>query len=241
MPESLRYTFNYLLAALPDMTRRDVFPLLSPVSLSAKQILYDLDDQIDFVYFPLTATISLINIMKNGATVEVATVGREGVVGLSVILEVNKAFARTIVQVPGEALEISVQAFRTIVEKVPQLHGLLLRYVQVLFQETFLSSGCNRFHSVEQRVGRWLLAQQDRTDRNVYPFTHEFLSEMLGVQRSTVTEVTGQLQKAGLIEYSQGQMRILNRKELQQVSCECYLATKETLDAYIEGLQEVKA
>jgi CRP-like cAMP-binding protein len=198
-----------------------------------------MNQEIEDVYFPVTCAVSMINVLSDGACVEVAIVGHEGLVGLSVFLEQKKAFSRTVVEVPGEAVKVKARVLKDHKYHLPQLNHFLMRYADIFFRQTFISSGCNRFHSLDQRIARWLLDHNERhpAHTKVFPFTHDFLAEMLGVHRSTVTQVTDKMQKNGLIQYKRGRMEIVNDKKLVGLACECYHIVKEALDEFVGHLE----
>ena len=221
---------NKLLAALPKAEYQRLLPKLEPVSLSFKQLLYECNEPIDYVYFLNNCVISLIRVMEDGGVVEVATVGNEGMSGLPVLLGGTHSPNETFVQVPGDALRMKVDVFRSEITPGSPLHNLLLRYTQALMNMLAQSVACNRLHSIEERCCRWLLLTRDRVNSNEFPLTQEFLSQMLGVRRASVSEVAAVLQKAGLIQYHRGKMMILNRKGLEADSCECYQIIKKEFD-----------
>lgn len=219
---------NKLLAALPSSEYQRLLPHLETVPLPYKQTLYQPNEPIQHVYFPNRGVISLINVMEDGGAIEVATIGNEGMIGVPVLLGADRVPAETFMQVPGDGLRMKVDVFKREVTPGSPSYNLLLRYTQALIDQISQSAACNRLHSVEERCCRWLLLTQDRVDSDKFPMTHEFLAQMLGVRRASVSEVAATLQKAGLISYHRGQMTILDRKGLEAGSCECYLViTKE--------------
>ncbi len=226
-PDAIR---NKLLAALPKTEYQRLLPQLEPVSLSFKQLLYECNAPIDYVYFLNNCVVSLIRIMEDGGVVEVATIGNEGMAGLPVLLGANHSPNETFVQVPGDALRMKADVFRSEVAPGSPLHNLLLRYTQALMNMLAQSVACNRLHSIEERCCRWLLLTRDRVNSNEFPLTQEFLSQMLGVRRASVSEVAAVLQKAELIRYHRGKMMILNRKGLEAGSCECYQIIKKEFE-----------
>ena len=207
---------------------------LQPMVLMDKQVLYEQGDVIRYVYFPTTAVISLVSVMEDGGCIEIATTGHEGFVGAGIVLGTPKAFAKIIVQVPGEAFRMGADAFRSEFEKNGHLNRLLLQYSHSLLTQISRSGGCNSLHPVEQRCARWLLAMHDRSKTDVLPLTQEFLGEMLGVRRPSVSVVAAKLQKAGLIRYFRGKVKICNRSGLEKASCECYRILKEEYDNLME-------
>lgn len=218
---------NRLLAALPGATRERLFAKTQRVSLSVKDILYHPGKSITAVYFPLTCVISMMTEMKNGATIEIATVGNEGMLGIAAYLGIDAAIALGITQVPGEALQMSVKDFKEAAKSDEHFDTILRRYTHALLMQIARSGGCNSLHSVEERYTRWLLMMHDRTNVDVFAFTQEFLSRMLGVSRARVNIVTGALEKAGLIKHGRNQITVLDWKGLEATSCDCYRIIKE--------------
>jgi CRP-like cAMP-binding protein len=190
--------------------------------LELRQVLFDYDQPIEHVYFPENFVGSVISIMADGTAVETATVGREGMVGLPLFLGADRTQAQAFCQVPGEALRMEAGAFREAVGRGGQLAAMLNRYTQALFTFLAQTSACNRLHKIRERCARWLLLTHDRVGRDRFPLTQQFLSQMLGVRRATVTEAAGSLQSAGLIDYSYGQITVTDRLGLEEAACECY-------------------
>lgn len=213
---------NHLLHSLPPEIYTALQPSLEKISLTFKEVLYDVNASIPFVYFPLTGVNSLLTVMQDGTAVEGATVGNEGMVGLPVFLGGDTIPGRAIAQVPGDALRMPSDVFRAAVERYAPLRNILDTYTQALFVLVSQSAACNRVHSIEQRCARWLLMTQDRVGNQRFSLTQEFLSQMLGVRRASVSEIASQLQQEGLIGYSRGEMTILDRQGLEARSCECY-------------------
>ena len=217
---------NRLLAALPTEERARLLEKLEPVSLRLKEIVYDVNQPISHVYFPNTGVFSLLTIMQDGAAVEVGTVGNEGMVGLPVFLGADSTPSQAFSQIPGESLRMATDVFKAEVANDGPLPGLLNRYTQGLFNQLAQSAACNRLHSTEERLARWLLMTHDRVGQETFPLTHEFMAHMLGVRRATVTVAAGMLQQAGLIRYSRGRISIVDRPGLEAASCECYEITR---------------
>lgn len=213
---------NKLLSALPEAEYQRLLPNLEPISLSLKQFLYEPYQPIDYVYFLNSGVVSVLTVLENGATIEVATVGSEGMIGTFVVLGSDQFPGETIVQIPGNALRMQVDIFKREVSPGSIFHNRLLRYIQLLVNHLMQTVACNRLHTVEERCCRWLLMTHDRAHTDDFPITQEFLSQMLGVRRASVSETAAILQKAGLINYSRGRMKILNRQGLEAGSCECY-------------------
>ena len=218
---------NGLLAALPGASRERIFAKTQLVSLSVEDILYHPGAPITSVYFPLTCVSSMMTEMKNGATIEIATVGKEGVLGIPAFLGIDVAVARGITQGSGEARRMSVKDFKEAAKNDDLFDTILRRYTHALLMQIALSGGCNSLHSVQERYARWLLMMHGRTNVNVFAFTQEFLSRMLGVSRARVNIVTGALEKAGRIKHSRNQITVLDWKGLEASSCDCYRIIKE--------------
>lgn len=218
---------NRLLATLPEASRKRLFAETQLVSLSVKDILYHSGDSITAVYFPLTCVISMMTEMTNGATIEIATVGNEGVLGIAAYLGIDMAVALGITQVSGEARRMSVEDFTRAAKSDEHFGTILGRYTHALLMQIARSGGCNSLHSVEERYARWLLMMHDRKNVDVFAFTQEFLSRMIGVSRARVNIVTGALEKAGLVKHSRNQITVLDWKGLEASSCECYRVIKE--------------
>jgi len=221
---------NRLLAALPSEVKARLEPNLERVSLPFKEVLYKSRAVIEYVYFPINGVVSMLTTLEDGTLAEVGLVGNEGMVGLSVFLGIKATPFTEIVQVPGEAMRMRADVFKDSVNPDSPFHTLLLRYTYVLMLQIAQSAGCNSHHSVEERCCRWLLMTSDRVQSDQFPITHEFLSQMLGVRRASITVVAGMLQKAELIRYSRGQMTIKDRPGLEAVSCQCYQLVKEEED-----------
>jgi CRP-like cAMP-binding protein len=221
---------NRLLAALPAEVYDQFVPSLERVSLTLKQMLYQPNHAIAYVYFPLTAVASLVTLMQDGQKVEVATIGNEGMVGLPVFLGAESISAEAFIQIPGEATRMSAVVFRGHALQPGPLQNLLLLYTQALFTQMAQSLACNSLHRIEQRCARWLLMSQDRVRSAQLPLTQEFLAQMLGVRRAGVSEVASRLQQEGLIQYTRGLITILNRAGLEAASCECYATIKQEYD-----------
>ncbi len=213
---------NRLLAALEPEDLAVLEPHLELVSLTRGQVLYDTGDAVHSAYFPHDAVVSLVNVMEDGSTVEVGVFGREGVLGLLSALVSREAFGRYIVQLAGTASRISFERLNEVRNARPKLRQLIMNYGEALLAHTFQNVSCNAVHPVEARCCRWLLAMQDRADGDTLPLTHEFLAEMLAVQRSTVSVVARTLQTAGLIRQSRGGITIIDREGLEEGACECY-------------------
>jgi CRP-like cAMP-binding protein len=224
---------NWLLAALPKEERNRITPDLDEVSFQLKETVYRRNGSIDHVYFPKNGVFSMIILMEDGATIEVGTVGQEGMLGVPAFLGAGKSPAQVFCQVPSEAFRLSVKKFKELVQGEGPLRELVLKYTQSLLNQISQSAACNHLHSIEERMARWLLMTQDRVGADEFSFTQEFLAEMLGTRRATVTVVAGMLQKAGLIGYRWGTITILDRRGLEEVACECYKVVKDELKRLI--------
>lgn len=198
---------NRLLAALPRKEYDRLRPDLDEVSLGLKDVLYEAEKPITHVYFPLNGVMSLVIEMSDGQTVEVGTIGNEGMVGTPVFLGADKSPTKAFAQVPGKALRMKAGTFKEEMKNGGPLHGLIQRYTQAMVNQISQSVACNHLHSLEQRMCRWLLMTHDRVDSDEFPLTQEFLAQMLGVRRPSVTVVAGILQKSGLIQYRGGGSR----------------------------------
>lgn len=226
---------NRLLAALPREEYDRLLPLMEAVYLDLKQILYQPNKRIEYVYFPITGAVSLLAIMKDGTGAEVGLVGNEGMVGLPVFLKADQTVVQAISQIPGHGLRMKAEVFKSEVTPSSPLYDMLQRYTQAVLDQIAQTSGCNRLHSIEQRFCRWMLMCQDRMRSDQFPLTQEFLAQMLGVRRAGVSEIASVIQKAGLIQYNRGKMTILNRKKLEATSCECYAIIKQQSDRLLDG------
>jgi CRP-like cAMP-binding protein len=221
---------NELIAALPQQEYERLLPKFEAVSLSIKQVLYEANEPIEYAYFHNSGASSMLNLMADGQTIEAATIGKEGMVGVPLLLGTTQIPLQVIVQIPGDGLRMKAEVFKAEVYWGCPLHTLLLRYMQTLMNQIFQTAACNRFHSVEGRCCRWLLMTHDRVESDSFPLTQEFLSYMLGVRRAGVSEVAATLQRSGLIEYHRGQITIRDRKGLEASACECYQSTKREFE-----------
>jgi CRP-like cAMP-binding protein len=221
---------NRLLLLLSDLDYERLRSHLSFVEFDYKKSLYEASRPIEQVYFPINGVASLVITTSDGASAEVGTIGNEGMVGLPVVLGDRDAPSSVYVQVPGTALGMDARIFRGELERSPTLNLVMLRYAHAFFNQVAQSAACAHLHKVEQRCCRWLLMTRDRMPSGDFLLTHEFLGMMLGVRRTTVTDVMGTLQKAGLIRYRRGHVTILEHETLQQRACECYDISKLEFD-----------
>ena len=218
---------NQLLARLSRQEYQRLAPHLKVVPLVLKHVLYEAQAPIDYAYFPNRGVVSALTVMEDGRAIEVATIGDEGMVGLPLLVGSTTSANRFIVQVPGEALRMPEAVLREHVSRDGPLRRLLVLYHTAFLAQISQAVACNGLHSVHQRCCRWLLMTLDRAHVDVFPMTHEFLAEMLGVRRSTVSEVLEPFQAQGLIRYSRGKCTVLDREGLKAGSCECYRRINE--------------
>lgn len=224
---------NQLLAALPPAVLKRLLPNLSRVALPLRQGLYHPDAPIDAVYFPETGMISLVANMDDGMQAEVGLIGREGLLGVPLLLGVDTSFVEAVVQLPGAALRMGVREFRHELEVNASFRTLLLRYNEAQQAQLMQTAACNGRHALEQRLARWLLMAHDRSAGDELPVTHDLMAMMLGVHRPSVTVAAGALQRAGLIRYSGGRVTVLDRPGLEATSCECYASVKRRFTALL--------
>jgi CRP-like cAMP-binding protein len=205
------------------------------MSLAARDVISERYRPLAHVYFPLSGMASLVITMRDGSTVEMATIGREGMVGVPMMSRSRAtAAADAIVQVAGEVLRMRITAFHSLLEETRRLPVLVARFSEALFQLVAQSAACNRLHPTDQRLSRWLLMTQDRLESVELPLTHEFLGQMLGVRRQSVSEAAEELQGRGLIHYHRGHMSVLDRPGLEAITCECY----EVMRGIFDGLYD---
>jgi CRP-like cAMP-binding protein len=229
-PKSVDHRANRLLAALSPEDYARLSPHLDLIELSAGQILYESGEIMRHAYFPHDAVVSLVAVLEDGGSAEMAVFGREGVLGFASSLVTRVSFGRYVVQLSGTLSRVPVDRLREAMDASPRTRELLLCYVEALLAQTFQTVACNAVHGVEARCCRWILATHDRVDQNDIPLTHEFLAEMLGVQRSTVSIVTRTLQTAGLITQRRGVITVTDRAGLEEVACECYRSIRRSFE-----------
>jgi CRP-like cAMP-binding protein len=213
---------NRLLAALPHASYERLRPKLVPVELGLKEIVWERDAPIRYVYFPLNGVVSMVSIMADGSSVEVGTVGNEGIVGVPIVLGATRTPLRAFAQVPGVSLRMTSEDLRDELNENLPLREQLQRYTQALFTMLAQASACHRAHTAHQRMALWLLICHDRVGADTFPMTQEFLAQMVGVRRATITEEASRLQQAGAIAYQRGILTITNRQRLEAAACECY-------------------
>lgn len=229
---------NRLLAMLPRADAERLNPALTVVSLEPGIVLNEPGDEPERVYFPHTGMISLLAVMADGKLAETATVGREGVVGAMAGLGQHITQTRAVVQAPLVTSRIAVEPFRRAVHASLPLRDMIVRYNDALLGQVQITAACNALHTIQRRLARWILQTRDRIDTDTVPLTQELLSEMLGVRRSSISDIAGRLQTTGVIRYSRGSIRIVDRPALEAASCECYRlirAQSERLASSIGG------
>jgi CRP-like cAMP-binding protein len=221
---------NRLLGMLPRALLEDIIPDLDLRPLAMRQVLQPRGKPLVDVVFPLLGVASMISMGDSGDSVEVATIGHEGMVGMPLFLGGGKAAVEVFMQVPGEGLHLSAEAFRRHLEREPALSKTLLLYTQALLTQVAQCSACNCHHPAEARCARWLLQTHDRVKGDEFPLTHDFLGLMLGLRRATVTDTASALQDRKLIRYNRGLITVLNRKKLEAAACECYRLINDEFD-----------
>ena len=221
---------NRLLGALASAEQAQIGAHLEPVCLQAHEVLAYPDEPLAHVYFPCDAVVTLLVPMEDGAAVEGATIGNEGLIGLGVFLGDATPNEEMVVQIPGEAVRMRAADFRHAVASSVLLQTQLQRYTLALINQLGRTAGCNRLHTVEERCARWLMMSKDRVGRETFPVTHESLAATLGVRRASVTEAAGALQRAGIIDYHRGWINILDSARLEAATCEDYQLSREAYD-----------
>lgn len=227
------HTENHLIALLPRQDRKRLLAICEPVELVLSEVLCEGGKPTRHVYFPTDGFISLLTLIEGKPVLEVGMVGREGMVGAQLVLGVTTTPLQTLVQGPGAAWRIGTVAFRRELKRSTALQRLLNRYLYVLMAQQAASAACLRFHQIEPRLARWLLMSQDRAHASKFHVTQEFLAFMLGVRRVGITGAASALQRAGLIEYSRGEMTVLDRPGLEHASCSCYAADQASYSALL--------
>jgi CRP-like cAMP-binding protein len=228
---------NHLLAALPAADYERLAPHLELVEMLLGEVLYESGERLQHVYFPTTAIVSLLYVMENGSSAEIAVVGNEGILGISLFMGGETTPSRAIVQSAGYGYRLKAQLLKQEFNRGGPVQRLLLRYTQALITQMAQTAVCNRHHSVEQQLCRWLLLSLDRLSSNELTMTQELIANMLGVRREGVTEAAGKLQRAGLIEYTRGHIKVLDRPGLEKRVCECYQVVKTEFDRLLPALR----
>jgi CRP-like cAMP-binding protein len=221
---------NHLLAALPEPEWQRWLPELEPVEMPLSQVLYESGAPSNHVYFPTTAIVSLLYVLQNGSSAEIAVIGNEGLVGISSFMGGDSTLSRAVVQSAGQGFRMKAETLkREFARSAPVLH-VMLRYTQALLTQMAQTAVCNRHHSLNQQLCRWLLLSLDRLQGEELVMTQELIANMLGVRREGVTEAALKLQKTGLIRYSRGHITVLDRPGLEKLTCECYAVVKKEYD-----------
>jgi CRP-like cAMP-binding protein len=229
---------NRLLAALPAPDYARLEPHLKLVQMPLGTVLYESGILLNHVYFPTTSIVSLLYVMADGASAEIAVVGNEGVIGVSLFMGGETTPSRAVVQSAGHAYRLSGQLLKEEFTRAGAMQHLLLRYTQALITQMAQTAVCNRHHSLDQQLCRWLLLSLDRLSSNELAMTQELIANMLGVRREGVTEAAGRLQSAGLIEYRRGHITVVDRVGLEARTCECYAVVKKESDRLLPDLME---
>jgi CRP-like cAMP-binding protein len=227
---------NQLLAVLPEAEWQRLSSQLEYVNLPLGKVLYEAGDVLSHVYFPSTAIVSLLYVMENGASAEIAVTGNEGIVGISLFMGGESTPSRAVVQSGGAAYRLKSQVIKQEVARAGPVLHVLLRYTQALITQMAQTAVCNRHHSLDQQLCRWLLLSLDRLQGEELEMTQELMANMLGVRREGVTEAAGKLQKAEVISYSRGRIKVLNRPRLEKLTCECYAVVKKEYDRLLPAM-----
>jgi CRP-like cAMP-binding protein len=228
---------NFLLRSLPDSEYAHIAPMLDPVRVEPEEVIYRQGEPIDYVYFPTTAMLSWIGSTRAGERVEVGVVGWEGMLGIPELLGFEVSPYGVEVELPGQVLRMKASRFKKQYERMNSIHSLLFRYTYTALTQLAQSSVCGRYHTVEQRLCRWLLMAHDRTEGDELYLTQEVIAGMIGARRPTVSIVAGTLQKAGLIRVSRGRVTILDRDGMERTACECYWAIRRAFDLFLGNVE----
>jgi CRP-like cAMP-binding protein len=232
---------NHILDALPPIERQRLFPHLKLVPMPLGAVLYESGATLRHIYFPTDAIVSLLYVMKDGSSAEIAVVGNEGALGVSLFMGGETTPSRAIVQSAGMAYRLSGKRLKEEFGRHGEMLHILLRYTQSLITQMAQTAVCNRHHSLDQQLCRWLLLSLDRLSGNQLDMTQELIANMLGVRREGVTEAAGKLQKLGAIRYSRGKITVLDRPQLERRSCECYAVVKKESDRLMASQRPVPA
>lgn len=229
---------NHLLAALTAEAHNRLLPHLELITLPLGKVLYESGDTLRYVYFPTDSIVSLLYVMESGASAEISVVGNEGIIGIALFMGGESTTSRAIVQSEGHAYRLKAQYLKDEFNRHGELMELMLRYTQALLTQMAQTAVCNRHHSIEQQLCRWLLLSLDRLPDNKLVMTQELIANMLGVRREGVTDAAGKLQKMGVIEYSRGHITVVDRSKLEELSCECYGVVKKETDRLLPYLHK---
>ena len=239
-PKAVRsddFKLNHLLASLPKAELARWLPLLEAVDMPLGYVVYESGSTLTHVYFPTTAIVSLLYVMENGASAEIAVVGNEGLVGVSLFMGGGSTPSRGVVQSAGKGFRLKADVMHAEFDRAGPVLHLLLRYTQALITQMAQTAVCNRHHTLDQQLCRWLLLSLDRLQGNQLVMTQELIANMLGVRREGVTEGALKLQRAGLISYTRGRINVLDRPGLEKRSCECYAVVKKEYDRLLPNIQ----
>jgi CRP-like cAMP-binding protein len=228
---------NQLLAALPDAEWQRWLPEFESIDMPLGQVLYESGNMLSHVYFPITSIVSLLYVMEDGASAEIAVVGNEGIVGISLFMGGGSTPSRAVVQSAGRGLRLAAQMMKDEFNRNGPVLHLLLRYTQALITQMSQTAVCNRHHSLDQQLCRWLLLSLDRLQGNELVMTQELIANMLGVRRGGVTEAALSLQRDGLIRYTRGRISVLDRAGLEKRTCECYTVVKQEYDRLLPAMR----
>ena len=235
MPSHPNSIGNHLISALPPDEYRRLIHHAQEISFDRDYVFYEADQPIRHAYFPVEGLVSIVTPLQEGETVEVLVVGREGMIGLGSLDSPDYTVpTRAVGQIAGRALKFNADIIREEFDRTAELHKNLLHYIQYVMVQTGQNAACNRMHELEARLAKWLLLVRDRQNSNSFTLTHDFLAQMLGARRSSVTLAAGALQRANLINYHRGKIEILALEELQQVCCECYPAIRKSWDRLVK-------
>ena len=240
MTELNSQRFNHLLNSLPATEFERIVPFLEPVEMALGQVIYESGGQLRYAYFPTTCIVSLLYVLENGASAEIAVVGNDGIIGIALFMGGETMPNRAVVQSAGSAYRVKVNEVMKEFNRHGVMLHVLLHYTQALITQMAQTAVCNRHHSVDQQLCRWLLLSMDRLTTNKLNMTQELIANMLGVRREGVTEAAGKLQRAGLIEYSRGRILVIDRKGIEERVCECYQVVKTESDRLLANLPGIK-
>ncbi len=230
---------NDLLALLPEATKERFGPHLREVEMPLGKEIYAANQDVKFVYFPIDSIVSLLYVMLDGHSAEISVVGREGIIGIAVFMGGESTPSRAVVQSAGSAYRLPSSELKKEFNREGSFRVLMLRYTQALITQMAQTAVCNRHHSIDQQLARWLLLSLDRLPSSELTMTQELIANMLGVRREGVTEAAGKLQKLGVINYQRGRITVLDRPQLEELSCECYAVVKEEADRLAAYAQEL--
>jgi CRP-like cAMP-binding protein len=236
LPSTQNSQQNTLLAALPEETQLRLAPHLKRVDMPLGTVLYEPGDILRCVFFPLDAIVSLLYVMESGASAEIAVVGNDGLIGVALFMGGASTPSRAVVQSAGSALRMPGNDLMAEFNRHTELQNLMLRYTQSLITQMAQTAVCNRHHTIDQQLCRWLLLSLDRLPGNQLNMTQELIANMLGVRREGVTEAAGKLQQQGVIEYHRGRIEVLDRPQLEKLACECYAVVKQETDRLLPHL-----